>query len=1230
MRRNRTPRSSRRGVLLLVVLSMLVLFMLIGTTFLMTSNQERQSAKKSGRADRLGNHATKLLDRALLQVVRGTENPYSAIRGHDLLSDLYGTDGFQGIIYSPPANQTFDPTQPARQVTRYAGGTTGTPADQLGPTQGQLIDIYVRALGWKVDDPQTPPPNNEASGPTALTQPDLRHVLKLERGPLGQAEIHTLSLTKGYYSGCVLTITSGPATGQSARIVDYDAAEIVPANPTANPPATASILARFRVMAFERAEGGPLQVSPTRPPEIVDLVGATFLVNGRPFNGTGVGYNPLAAAGTPRLNAVEVFRVSNNEAVGAEVALLPNPVYFNPPSIATYIRRNGPRGSVMPAQPFALGIPTTSFLGLNPPLPVLPAAPTPQQLAALQALLAQWKYPSLAGLGGADEPYDAADYQNMYLALMTVTPRAQARVFHAGNVPIEIDLDTNGDGTPDSIQNAANFRRLDLEDVPLPSFHRPELVNFWYHRLLALLSEDMDPNEAVRAILRPYEDDGTLNQSVNSLSAQQAALIAAIKRKIMLRPIREDHPVFDGGNPQSVARRLGNVNNLVAGPNQDLISIPFWEVTGPWDVDNNGDGVPDSVWVYLGDPVQELEDGTRYKALYAFLVIDLDSRLNVNAHGLVDHIKPPALMVDSTGAIVLADPTTTTGQPFPNLAGANSLADTQFSSSVLAQGLGYGTAEISLRPLFPAPLTPARIGRRDEVGVGTEVDSYAAVLVGRQRLDGSAVSGKYGFSPSTALPQFATPGLNYEYTGIPYTPPDVAAQLQFIGFPWAITQLSVFGSPPDLMARYAVGLDYTGQPTYEALRDWHPFHTAPTPVHRPLLTDSPYELDISSAQRRDTWSASFNLATDAFSASLRQSDDAPFATADLERILRGGDADAGTLPSRLWDVVDVFDPVRRMEFDRPRVLAATTAEFGIPNPSITSPEFLTAAQQMAAISRNLVTTDSFDLPVPGGNFLSRLINGADGQPGRANVDDNDDGVVDDPNEQGWGGSDDFHAVMNGVPILAATAPPDTDLQPTPPLLVPQNANIVDLLRYRVQFERLRRGLAVYNEADLSQVVQQLLAPEVIAGRRMDLNRPFGDGRDNGDGVDNDNDGLIDDDPVRERDPTLTGNNPDRAFNDIVDDPLEAGDPFVDSNASPNGRYDAGEVYYDRDGNGQYTPPLDRLWAGLTSEEIFFDYNHGSALLNGRLSDGRPYDGNGDFIYDPNEPTDGRVRANGVL
>src|SRR4051794_30224812 len=65
IRNPKSRRSSRRGVLLLVVLSMLVLFMLVGTAFLMTSNQTRMKSKDEARGVRLNKAATKNLESAL-------------------------------------------------------------------------------------------------------------------------------------------------------------------------------------------------------------------------------------------------------------------------------------------------------------------------------------------------------------------------------------------------------------------------------------------------------------------------------------------------------------------------------------------------------------------------------------------------------------------------------------------------------------------------------------------------------------------------------------------------------------------------------------------------------------------------------------------------------------------------------------------------------------------------------------------------------------------------------------------------------------------------------------------------------------------------------------------------------------------------------------------------------------------------------------------------------------
>src|SRR6185436_19147200 len=52
-----------------------------------------------------------------------------------------------------------------------------------------------------------------------------------------------------------------------------------------------------------------------------------------------------------------------------------------------------------------------------------------------------------------------------------------------------------------------------------------------------------------------------------------------------------------------------------------------------WDVDNDNDGIPDSIWIDPGLPVITTPDGRRIKRLAAILIKDLDGRINVNVHG---------------------------------------------------------------------------------------------------------------------------------------------------------------------------------------------------------------------------------------------------------------------------------------------------------------------------------------------------------------------------------------------------------------------------------------------------------------------------------------------------------------------------------------------------------------------------------------------------------------------
>ena len=63
----------------------------------------------------------------------------------------------------------------------------------------------------------------------------------------------------------------------------------------------------------------------------------------------------------------------------------------------------------------------------------------------------------------------------------------------------------------------------------------------------------------------------------------------------------------------------------------DLTPGPNGQIT--YDVDNDGDGLTDSVWVDLGYPARRNAQGQLYKPLFAFMVIGLNGRIPLNTAG---------------------------------------------------------------------------------------------------------------------------------------------------------------------------------------------------------------------------------------------------------------------------------------------------------------------------------------------------------------------------------------------------------------------------------------------------------------------------------------------------------------------------------------------------------------------------------------------------------------------
>ncbi len=224
----------------------------------------------------------------------------------------------------------------------------------------------------------------------------------------------------------------------------------------------------------------------------------------------------------------------------------------------------------------------------------------------------------------------------------------------------------------------------------IPSFHKPELIWYWQNR-----------------------DSTKLNRAC-------------------LRPLPTDNPNFSGSNPYLDPVNIADATVMA----QRLAGVDSSGNPDPncrWDVDNDRDGVYDSVWVDIGLPAKAGRNGRMYKPLAAILIRDLDGRLNLNAHGNTRQTTAD-LTGNATGTFA---------------GGATSIA--------VARGHGYGPAEINLA------------GFLGSVGYSAaQVDTFFAMRYGSD--------GQPGLSSSERLPLFKTQGMPNDYPSTLAgwgSPPDV-------------------------------------------------------------------------------------------------------------------------------------------------------------------------------------------------------------------------------------------------------------------------------------------------------------------------------------------------------------------------------------------------------------------------------------------------------------------------
>lgn len=495
-----------------------------------------------------------------------------------------------------------------------------------------------------------------------------------------------------------------------------------------------------------------------------------------------------------------------------------------------------------------------------------------------------------------------------------------------GNVDKSVLLKDGSDFNED--YDAADFYNWFLShrdfdnNAVIPSFHRPSVINYILNEIpdwnAATSDEYMNAVASIaRATMRP------LPLAANQFTPGRTPAVPPdpIDGTIYSLPINGE---FTGGN-SSFALRLPLLMRNETGPPR-LNQLAEALINGPWDVDNNFDGVPDSIWVDLGLPLITAPDGKLLRPLVAPMIEDLSGRLNVNAHSNY------ALIKQSAGVNqIVAD--------WANVGGVSKPA---------FRGLGYGPADIAI------PSTPA------------DASNLGNLLAARYR-NGSineVVPGRSGADSLGVL----TSGWR----------------------PAALTAQGVYANSVDPYGRGAYGLSLSG--AVVAANDGNTGTLSPTDVGETLGNDPATAFDEPASNE----AANHPYELD---PSGHLSGDNVFTGSELEAIIRINEFDNDLLPMRLANLI------APMTASEPTLRSAITAtSVSDDSPLVATPDSASAYDALRGLLGATLTNDQLNnLVAPELRLAHRLnINRRFGN----GVDDNGNGVVDEPREYNVPGRDD--------------------------------------------------------------------------------------------------------------------------------------------------------------------------------------------------------------------------------
>jgi hypothetical protein len=393
--------------------------------------------------------------------------------------------------------------------------------------------------------------------------------------------------------------------------------------------------------------------------------------------------------------------------------------------------------------------------------------------------------------GDTDEPYDVADAQTNFLAFSEA-------------------------GATDSSQI-------------VPSFHRAALINY--------LVNWKDPSTYTE-----QEFLATLHRIEMACDRPLSINVTTPTTTYTTNPTFTSGVASAPPNPSTrlVFSVTGSWNTN--WPTQGLPAFTAWLrflTTGPWDVDNDGDGAKDSVWIDIDLPLQSSPEGKLLKALVAYYVDDLDGKIDVNASGSV---------VQTNVAGYYNRPTTYPPIPSPPTPPTLPTAFAEGYDRYISQGFGYGPADISFRHLFGKPGLawekpgPVFVNGQDQAELAYQ--DFMGKRYSRSPYVNEFFPGDFGDDTLTLLNR-----RNY---------------LQFY------RHGSAPGLPMGIFGRASLGLDRLG----------NPFMLNVDPNMDEGAND-PYEAKLITAPFKDR----------------------PITLAEWERIYRVGDSDRTALPPRLEEMM---------------------------------------------------------------------------------------------------------------------------------------------------------------------------------------------------------------------------------------------------------------------------------------------------------------------------------------